>query len=399
MSNKKYIEFIESQVDDLKKIGFLSKINIVESSVSSKSIIDGKEVIFLCSNNYLGLANHPEMIKAAKDFAEKYGAGIPAGRGVITMSIILELEKKLAEFKGEESALCYPTGYTANMGAIWSLMSEGDTIVSDELNHASIIDGCRLARGTNRIVYRHLDMDDLETKMKNSVKERSKAKTMMITDSVFSMDGDICKLPEMIEIAEKYDAFIFLDEAHASGVLGKTGKGTVEHYNAYGKVEVQMGTLSKAIGTLGGYVAGSEELYYYLHRRSRPFYFSTGFPHPSVCGATLKSLEIIRREPERIKRLWDNTRYFKKELENLGFDIGISQTPITPIIIGSAEKAQTLSRLLYEKEGIFVQAFSFPVVPKGADRIRTIVNANHTREELDYVLGSLENLGKDLEII
>jgi glycine C-acetyltransferase len=399
MSNKKYIEFIKSQVDDLKKIGFLSKINIVESSVSSKSIIDGKEVIFLCSNNYLGLANHPEMIKAAKDFAEEYGAGIPAGRGVITMSIILELEKKLAEFKGEETALCYPTGYTANMGAIWSLMSEGDTIVSDELNHASIIDGCRLARGTNRIVYRHLDMDDLETKMKNSVKERSKAKTMMITDSVFSMDGDICKLPEMIEIAEKYDAFIFLDEAHASGVLGKTGKGTVEHYNAYGKVEVQMGTLSKAIGTLGGYVAGSEELYYYLHRRSRPFYFSTGFPHPSVCGATLKALEIIRREPERIKRLWDNTRYFKKELENLGFNIGISQTPITPIIIGSAEKAQTLSRLLYEKEGIFVQAFSFPVVPKGADRIRTIVNANHTREELDYVLSSLENLGKDLEII
>jgi glycine C-acetyltransferase len=399
MSNKKYVEFVKSQVDDLKNIGFLSKINIVESSVSSKSIIDGKEVIFLCSNNYLGLANHPEMIKAAQDFAEKYGAGIPAGRGVITMSIILELEKKLAEFKGEESALCYPTGYTANLGAIWSLMSEGDTIVSDELNHASIIDGCRLARGTNRIVYRHLDMSDLETKMKNSVKDRSKAKTMIITDSVFSMDGDICKLPEMIEIAEKYDAFIFLDEAHASGVLGKTGKGTVEHYNAYGKVEVQMGTLSKAIGTLGGYVTGSKELHYYLHRRSRPFYFSTGFPHPSVCGATLKALEIIHREPERIERLWDNTRYFKKELENLGFDIGISQTPITPIIIGSPEKAQTLSRLLYEKEGIFVQAFSFPVVPKGADRIRTIVNANHTREELDYVLGSLENLGKDLEII
>lgn len=279
------------------------------------------------------------------------------------------------------------------------MLEESDTIVSDELNHASIIDGCRLAKGTDRIVYKHNDMTDLEKKLQESAKERAKGKTMFTTDAVFSMDGDICKLPEIIELAEKHDAFIFLDEAHASGVLGKTGRGTLEHFKAYGKVEVQMGTLSKAIATVGGYIAGSGELYYYLHRRSRPFYFSTGFPHPAVCGATLKALEIIRREPERVQKLWDNMRYFKKELASLGYQTGISETPITPIIVGEPEKAQELSRLLYEEESIFVQAFSYPVVPKGADRIRTIVNAHHTREQLDHTLAALERIGRKLQII
>jgi glycine C-acetyltransferase len=285
------------------------------------------------------------------------------------------------------------------MGGIWPIMIEGDTIVSDELNHASIIDGCRLTKGTDRLTYKHLDMKDLEDKLKESVKERAKGKTMIITDSVFSMDGDICKLPEMIELAQNNDAFIYLDDAHASGVLGKTGRGTVEHFNAYGKVEVVMGTLSKAIATVGGYIAGSKELYYYLHRRSRPFYFSTGFLSPAECGATLKSLEIIRREPERVQKLWDNTRYFKKELESMGFNTGISQTPITPIIVGVPEKTQELSRLLYEDESIYAQAFSYPVVPKGSDRIRTIVNAHHTREQLDYVLTAFEEIGRRLNII
>ncbi|MEM2943076.1 MAG: aminotransferase class I/II-fold pyridoxal phosphate-dependent enzyme [Candidatus Bathyarchaeia archaeon] len=399
MTNPKYEQFINEQVDELKRSGFLSQIRVLDGPNSAVSVVDGKKVLILCSNNYLGLANRPELVQAAKEASDRYGAGIAVGRGVMTMSIILELERRLAEFKGAEAALTYPTGYVANMGGIWPLMTEKDAILSDELNHASIIDGCRLARETARIVYRHNDMSDLEKKLKQSMEARSKGKTMIITDAVFSMDGDICKLPEMIELAEKYDAFIFLDEAHASGVLGKTGRGTVEHFNAYGRVEVQMGTLSKAIGTVGGYIAGSEGLCYYLHRRSRPFYFSTGFPHPAVCGATLKALEIIKKEPELVQRLWDNTRYFKRELESLGFNTGISQTPITPIIVGEPERAQRLSRLLYEEEGIFVQAFSYPVVPKGTDRIRAIVNAHHTREQLDHTLAALERIGKGLHIL
>jgi glycine C-acetyltransferase len=222
---------------------------------------------------------------------------------------------------------------------------------------------------------------------------------MIISDAVFSMDGDICKLSEMIELAEKYDAFIFIDEAHASGVLGKTGKGTVEHFNAYGKVDVQMGTLSKAIATVGGYITGSENLIYYLRRASRPFVFSTGFLDPATCGATMKALEIIEREPERVQKLWDNTRYFKKGLKDLGFNTGVSQTPITPVIVGPADKARELSKYLYEEENIYVQAFSYPVVPKDTARVRTIVNAHHTREQLDLALGGFERAGKKLDIL
>ncbi|MEM3017477.1 MAG: aminotransferase class I/II-fold pyridoxal phosphate-dependent enzyme, partial [Candidatus Bathyarchaeia archaeon] len=357
MPNQKFTRFLEDRVSELKQSGFAAHIRVLSGPNSTKATLDGKEVLILCANNYLGLANHPEMMQAAKDAVDKYGAGMGTGRMIMTYDIQNDLEKRLAEFKSSEDSLCFATGYIANLGAIWPLMAEGDTIVSEELNHASIIDGCRMSRNVNRLVYKHLDMKDLEEKLKSSAKERSKGKTMIISDAVFSMDGDICKLPEMIELAEKYDAFIFLDEAHASGVLGKTGRGTVEHFNAYGRVEVQMGTLSKAIGTVGGYIAGSEGLCYYLHRRSRPFYFSTGFPHPAVCGATLKALEIIKKEPELVQRLWDNTRYFKRELESLGFNTGISQTPITPIIVGEPERAQRLSRLLYEEEGIFVQAF------------------------------------------
>lgn len=399
MVNPKFEKFLKEQVDDLKRIGFLSHVRVLEGINSSKSTLDGKEVLILCAPNYLGMADHPEVMQAAKDTIDKCGAGSPAGRGIMTNSIVLELEKKLAEFKGTEAALCYPTGYIANMGGIWPLMAAGDTIVSEELNHASIIDGCRLTKGTNRIVYKHLDMEDLENKLKESVKERSKGKTMIVTDSVFSMDGDICKLPEMIELAEKHDAFIYIDDAHATGVLGKTGRGTLEHFNAYGNVDVVMGTLSKAIGTVGGFVAGSEELYYYLHRLSRPFYFSTGFLSPPVCGAILRAIEIIEKEPQRHKKLWDNTRYFKKGLESIGFNTGISETPITPVIVGTPEGAGELSRLLYKEESIFVQAFSYPVVPKGEDRVRTIVNAHHTKEQLDYALEAFERIGRKLDVI
>ncbi len=399
MVNSKFEKFLKEEVDELKRIGFLSHIRVLDGPNSTKSVLDGKEVLVLCANNYLGLADNAEMMQAAKDAIDKYGAGMGTGRSIMTYAIQEELDKKLGEFKGGEAALCFPTGYVANFGGIWPLMAEGDTIVSDELNHASIIDGCRMARGTGRIVYKHLDMKDLENELKESAKERAKGKTMIITDSVFSMDGDVCKLPEMIELAEKYDAFIYLDDAHATGVLGKTGRGTVEHFSAYGKVEVVMGTLSKAIATVGGYLAGSEELYYYLRRRSRPFLFSTGFLSPAVCGATLKALEIIKREPERVQKLWDNTRYFKKELDNLGFNTGVSETPITPVIVGTQEKAQELSRRLYDEGGIYVQAFSFPIVPKGTDRVRTIVNAHHTREQLDYALSEFEKIGRNLDII
>jgi len=399
LPNAKFTKFLEERVDELKQASVFSHIRVLSGPNSTKATLDGKEVLVLCANNYLGLANHPEMMRAAKDAVDKYGAGMGTGRIIMTYDIQNELEKKLAAFKSSEASLCFATGYIANLGGIWPLMAEGDTIISEELNHASIIDGCRMSRDVNRLVYKHLDMEDLEERLKTSAKERSKGKTMIISDAVFSMDGDICKLPEMIELAEKYDAFIFLDEAHASGVLGKTGRGTVEHFNAYGKVEVQMGTLSKAIATVGGYVAGSEDLIYYLRRVSRPFIFSTGFLDPATCGATLKALEIIEREPERVQRLWENTRYFKRGLEDLGFDTGVSQTPITPVMVGQAEKARELSKYLYEEEKIYVQAFTYPVVSKDKARVRTIVNAHHTREQLDFALGAFERAGRKLDIL
>ncbi len=399
LANAKYENFLKEQVDELKRIGFLSHIRVLTSPNSTKSTLDGKEVLVMCANNYLGLADNPEMMQAAKDAIDKYGAGMGTGRSIMTYDIQEELDKKLGEFKGADMALCFPTGYVANFGGIWPMMMPGDTIVSDELNHASIIDGCRMSKGTGRIVYKHSDMEDLESKMKESIKDRAEGKTMIITDSVFSMDGDICKLPEIIEIAEKHDAFIFIDDAHATGVLGKTGGGTVDHFNVHGKVEMVMGTLSKAIATVGGYIAGSEDLYYYLRRRSRPFLFSTGFLDPAICGATLKALEIIKNEPQRHQRLVDNTEYFKKELNNMGFNTGVSESPITPVIVGDPEKAKSLSNRLYEEENLYVQAFGYPIVPKGTDRVRTIVNAHHTKEQLDYALRAFEKIGKSLDII
>jgi len=399
MPDPKFTKFLDDRVAELKQSGFAAHIRVLSGPNFTRATLDGKDVLVLCANNYLGLANHPEMMQAAKDAVDKYGAGMGTGRMIMSYDIQNDLEKRLAGFKSSEDSLCFATGYIANLGAIWPLMAEGDTIVSEELNHASIIDGCRMSRNVNRLVYKHLDMKDLEEKMKTSAKDRSKGKTMIISDAVFSMDGDICKLPEMVELAEKYDAFIFLDEAHASGVLGKTGRGTVEHFNAYGKVEVQMGTLSKAIATVGGYIAGTENLVYYLRRASRPFVFSTGYLDPATCGATMKALEIIKREPERVQRLWDNTRYFKKGLQDLGFNTGVSQTPITPVIVGPAETARELSKYLYEQENIYVQAFSYPVVPKDTARVRTIVNAHHTREQLDIALGAFERAGKKLNIL
>jgi glycine C-acetyltransferase len=399
LANPTFTKFLEERVVELKRTGFLSHIRVLSGPDSAKATLDGKDVLVLCANNYLGLANHPEMMKAAKEAIEKYGAGMGTGRAIMSYDIQNQLEEKLAAFKSSKASLCYATGYIANLGGIWPLIDEGDTIVSEELNHASIIDGCRMVRGAKRLVYKHLDMKDLEERLRTSTTERSKGKTMVISDAVFSMDGDICKLPEMIELAEKYNAFIFLDEAHASGVLGKTGKGTLEHFNAYGKVEVQMGTLSKAIATVGGYIAGSEDLIYYLRRTSRPFLFSTGFLDPAACGATIKALEIMRKEPERIQKLWDNTRYFKKGLEDLGFDTGVSETPITPVIVGPSEKARELSTYLYESEKIYVQAFSYPVVPKDKARVRTIINAHHSREQLSFALGAFERAGRKLGLI
>ena len=399
MPNSTYEKWVREQADELRRMQYMPRFRVLETPNSTNVILDGKKVLVLCMNNYLGLANHPEMMRAAKDAIDKYGAGMGTGRMIVTLPIHEELDKVAAEFKSAEASLVYPTGYTANMGSIWAIMAEGDTIVSDELNHASIIDGCRLARGTDRIVYKHNDMKDLEEKLKASKKERAKGKTMIITDAVFSMDGDICPLDEIVELAEKYDAFTFIDEAHATGVLGKTGRGTVEHFNVYGRVEVQMGTLSKAIATVGGYVAGSKDLIHYLYRRSRPFCFSTGFLSPADCGATLKAFEIIKREPERVERLRDNTKYFKKGLMDLGFNTGISQTPITPVIVGDPLKAMELSNALYEEEGVFVFAVRYPIVPKGTDRVRTIVNAHHTREQLDFALGAFERIGKKLKLI
>jgi len=392
------LAYLADELAELREQKLFRYPKVLTGQQQARAVFDGREVINLSSNNYLGLATHPRMIAAAAGAAQEFGAGSGAVRTIAgTMDIHVELEKKIAAFKHTEAALVFQSGFTANAGTVAAVLGKDDMIISDELNHASIIDGCRLSRAGIR-VFPHGDMDGLRKLLDETDAVRDAGHhVLVVTDGVFSMDGDIAKLPEIVRAAKEHGAITMVDDAHASGVLGRNGRGTVDHFDLHGQVDIQVGTLSKAIGVLGGYVAGSRTLIDYLIHRGRPILFSTSHP-PAVTAACLEAFDILVEEPEIIDKLWENTRFFKKGLEDLGFNTGISQTPITPVIVGEGALAMKLSDRLFE-EGVFAQALAFPTVPRGKARVRTIVMATHTQEDLGIALKAFEKVGKELSII
>ena len=389
------LDFLKEKIGELKEQGIYRKLPVLETPNEAEVILNGKKVINLSSNNYLGFSNHPRLKKAAIEAIEKYGVGSGAVRTIVgNMKIHEDLEEILAKFKREEAAFVFQSGFNCNAGTIQAITEAGDIIISDELNHASIIDGSRLSRA-NKGIYKHSDMDSLEAVLKDS---RDKYKNILIiTDGVFSMDGDIAKLPEIVELAEKYEAMTYVDDAHGSGVLGESGRGTVDHFGLHGRVDFSMGTLSKAIGVIGGYVAGSETMYDWLSHRARPVLFSTSLP-PAAVGAIIEALKMLMESTEYTDRLWDNAKYFKAKMGTLGYNIGHSETPITPVIIGDEAKTMEFSRKLLEK-GVFVSGIVFPTVPKGTGRVRVMVTAGHTKEQLDRAVEVFETVGKEMGII
>ncbi len=392
------LAYLAGELAELREQKLFRYPKVLTGQQQARAVFNGREVINLSSNNYLGLATHPRMIAAAAGAAQEFGAGSGAVRTIAgTMDIHVELEKKIAAFKHTEAALVFQSGFTANAGTVAAVLGKDDMIISDELNHASIIDGCRLSRAGIR-VFPHGDMDGLRKLLDETDAVRDAGHhVLVVTDGVFSMDGDIAKLPEIVRAAKEHGAITMVDDAHASGVLGRNGRGTVDHFDLHGQVDIQVGTLSKAIGVLGGYVAGSRTLIDYLIHRGRPILFSTSHP-PAVTAACMEAFDILLEEPEIIDKLWENTRFFKKGLEDLGFNTGISQTPITPVIVGEGALAMKLSDRLFE-EGVFAQALAFPTVPRGKARVRTIVMATHTQEDLGIALRAFEKVGKELSII
>ena len=389
--------FLDAEIEELKAKGLYRRLRVVESEQKSRCVIDGREVITLSSNNYLGLNTHPRLKAAALEAVERFGAGSGAVRTIAgTMSLHEELEAKLAGFKHVEAVLTFQSGFTCNTGVIPILAPEGATIVSDALNHASIIDGIRLTKAERRI-FPHADMETLRTMLREIREADADRPILVITDGVFSMDGDIARLPEIVDAAEAADAMVYVDDAHASGVLGRNGRGSVDHFDLHGRVHVQVGTLSKAIGVLGGYVAGPRNLRTVLEHRARPFLFSTSHP-PAVAAACLAAIEVLESEPELIEKLWENARHFKAGLARLGFDTGRSETPITPVIVGGGALAHRFSDRLFE-EGVFAMGIGFPTVPEEVSRVRTIVTAEHSQEELDICLDVFERVGRELAII
>ncbi|HKR31333.1 MAG TPA: glycine C-acetyltransferase [Terriglobales bacterium] len=394
------LSYLGDQINQLKEKGTHFRLRVLEDEQEPVCTFDGKKVINLASNNYLGLTTHPKLREAALEATRKYGVGSGAVRTIAgTMRIHLELEEKIARFKNVEACVVFQSGFTANAGTVSAFLGKEDFIVSDELNHASIIDGARLSRA-KILVFRHKDIAHAEEQLA-SIKDHPGHK-LLITDGVFSMDGDIGPLPGLCDLAEKYGAIMMVDDAHASGVLGRNGRGTIDHFKVHGRVDVQVGTLSKAIGALGGYVCGSHDLIDFLYHRARPFLFSTSHP-PSVAATCIAAFEVLEEEPQLMEKLWENTRYFKKELGNLGFNIGgkntpLSETPITPIIVGEGKLAMQFSRELFN-EGVMATGIAFPTVPEGKARIRTIMTATHTREQLDRALDTLKHVGKRLAIV
>jgi glycine C-acetyltransferase len=394
------LSFLTDQLNDLKAKGTHFTLRVLEDEQAPECTFDGKSVINLASNNYLGLTTHPKLREAALEATRKYGVGSGAVRTIAgTMKIHMELEEKIARFKNVEACVVFQSGFTANAGTVSAILGKDDFIISDQLNHASIIDGARLSRA-KILVFEHKNIADAEVKLA-SVKDQPGRK-LLISDGVFSMDGDIGPLPGLCELAEKYGAIMMVDDAHASGVLGRNGRGTIDHFNVHGRVDIQVGTLSKAIGALGGYVCGTRDLIDFLYHRARPFLFSTSHP-PSVAATCIAAFDVLEQEPARIEKLWENTRFWKKELALLAFDTGgkttpASETPITPIIIGDGKLTMEFSRELF-KEGVLGTGITFPTVPEGKARVRTIMTATHTKDALQKALGVLSSVGKRMGII
>ena len=400
LSSRPQLQHLTAQLDDLKQKGTYFHLRILDDMQAPICHYDGKQVINLASNNYLGLTADPRLREAAIQATKDYGVGSGAVRTIAgTMKIHMELEEKIARFKNVEACVVFQSGFTANAGTVSSILGKEDFIISDELNHASIIDGARLSRAKIK-VFRHKDVAHAEEQLKEIQNEPGRK--LIITDGVFSMDGDIGPVDKLCDLAEKYGAIMMVDDAHASGVLGRNGRGSIDHFNCHGRVDIQVGTLSKAIGALGGYVCGSKDLIDFLYHRARPFLFSTSHP-PSVTATCIAAFDILEQEPERIDRLWDNTRYFKAELGKMGFDIGgnntpASETPITPIIVGEGRRTMEFSRALFDN-GLMATGIAFPTVAEGKARIRTIMTSEHTRPQIDQALGILEKTAKKLGIL
>jgi glycine C-acetyltransferase len=396
MSNENKTQWIADEIAELKQSGLFTSIRTLSSPQGAWLTVDGKQVLNFCSNNYLGLANHPRLVERAKEAIDELGIGPAAVRTIAgTMSIHTELEHRLAKFKRVEAAITFQSGFTANLGTIPALVSNEDIIFSDELNHASIIDGCRLSRA--RIVrYAHCDPEDLRRQIQ-SVPSEEYRRAMVITDGVFSMDGDVAPLDALTEIANEYGFLMMVDDAHGEGVLGKGGRGIVDHFNLHGQVDVEVGTLSKAFGVVGGVVAGSQRIVDWLRQRGRPFLFSSAMTVPDV-AACLAGLDVLESSTELVDRLWKNTEYFKREMQGLGFDTGVSTTPITPVMLGDAKLAQSFSRSLFE-QGVFAMAIGYPTVPHGKARIRVMISAAHSRDDLDDGLAAFERVGQKLGVI
>jgi glycine C-acetyltransferase len=393
MANK--LQWIQDEIQKLKDDGLYNRIRTLSSPQGAWLVVDGKRVLNFCSNNYLGMANHPRIVQAAQEAVKKYGVGPAAVRSIAgTMDLHLELERRLAAFKGVEAAITFQSGFTANLGTIPALVGKDDAVFSDELNHASIIDGCRLS-GAKIIRYAHCNPQDLDRVLSE---EREKyPRAMVITDGVFSMDGDISPLDKIYEVVQKYNAILMVDDAHGEGVIGKGGRGIVDHFGLHGKVDVEVGTLSKAFGVVGGVSAGNPVVVEWLRQRGRPFLFSSAMTVPDV-AACLAAVDILEESTELVDRLWENTRYFKAEMRRLGFDTGLSTTPITPIMLGEAPLAQQFSRELFEN-GLFAMSIGFPTVPKGKARIRVMISAAHAREDLDKGLEIFTLVGRKLGVI
>jgi glycine C-acetyltransferase len=399
-STRPQLAHLTAQLDDLKARGTHFRLRVLDDEQAAVCHYDGREVINLASNNYLGLCNHPKLREAAIKATETLGVGSGAVRTIAgTMRIHMELEEKIAAFKGVEACVVFQSGFTANAGTVSSILGKEDFILSDELNHASIIDGARLSRAKIK-VFRHKDVAHAEELLKEI--QNDPGRKLVITDGVFSMDGDIGPVKELCDICDKYGAIMMVDDAHASGVLGRNGRGSVDHFGCTARVDVQVGTLSKAIGALGGYVCGSRDLIDYLYHRARPFLFSTSHP-PSVAATCIAAFDLLESEPERIDRLWSNTKYFQEQLRGTGFNVGgvttpATETPITPIILGDGRKTMEFSRALFE-QGVMATGIAFPTVPEGKARIRCIMTSEHTREQMDRALEIMTTTARKMDLL
>jgi glycine C-acetyltransferase len=389
------LKWIQEELHNLEEKGLYNRIRTLSSPQGAWLVVDGQRVLNFCSNNYLGLANHPRIVEAARQAVAKYGVGPAAVRSIAgTMDLHLELEKRLAAFKGVEAAITFQSGYTANVGCIPALVGKGDVIFSDELNHASIIDGSRLSRA-QIVRFAHCDVEDLKRVLAEKRSEFNRA--LVITDGVFSMDGDVAPLDQIYAVTKEYEAVLMVDDAHGEGVLGTGGRGIVDHYGLHGKVDVEIGTLSKAFGVVGGIVSGDPLIVEWLNQRGRPFLFSSAMTVPDV-AACLAAVDILEESTELVDKLWQNTNYFKEQMRILGFDTGLSTTPITPVMLGEAPLAQQFSRELFEA-GVFGMSIGFPTVPRGKARIRVMISAAHEREDLDQGLVAFAKVGRQLGVI